>query len=386
LSFSNGQLPSGSQVTITRTASGASPVTLGTAAVGSDGSFALTDTAALTPGTQYTYTSSYGDLSAQTVVTAAKNAVSSFTFKVPPTAKVTQNFTLTGSVALDGGSARPGTLVTIVRHNGSQATTYPTPVNANGTFSWSQAENVTGTFTFTAHYNGDSSLGIAASSSVTGKLNVVKMTPTMSVSGPTQYTYEPKISVTVHLGSTYTNRTVAIYAQTVGSGSKRLLRQAKVNASGNLAVTDTTPYSTKFTAVFGGDARYAAQTLTHTVAVAGRATFYMNGWYTYQKVSGTTYRLYHHAGHLDVDVNVGPNKYGECVWFEVQEYYNGAWHPNMKTSCASLSASSDLSGYLAFTNADLGYDYRIRAHYLPPSTDVRNAADVTGWQYAIVKK
>jgi hypothetical protein len=387
LKFSNDELPSGTQVTITRaSANGTASTTVGTATVGSDGSYALTDTAALSPGS-YTYTAEYGNLPAQTTtVTVAANAVSTFTFNVPATAQITKNYTLSGSVALLGGPARAGTKVDIVRTFGTQVKDYTATVNANGGFSIGQAVGATGTFTFTAKYEGDPGLGVPASSSVTGKLNVVKMTPAMSLTGPTQYTYRPKTWVTVHLGPTYTNRTVSVYVQTAGSSSKKLLAKGTAKLGGTLTVPYTTSYSSIFTVVFGGDAHYAAVTMTRTVTVAAHISFSMTGYYGGKKINGINYRLYHHNAHLNVDTTIGPNRYGECVWFEVQEFYNGAWHSNKNTSCAALNALSTLPGYLTFTNADLGSYYRIRAHYLPASTKENIAANVSGWQYLVVLK
>jgi hypothetical protein len=213
------------------------------------------------------------------------------------------------------------------------------------------------------------------------------MTPGLSVTGPANYTYGQKIGVTVHLGwSTHTNRTVLVYAQTAGSTAKRLIKKAVVGSNGHLGITYATPSSTTFTVYYGGDAYNAPRTVTYATTMAGRVGFAMTGWYTSRNLSGLTYRLYHQGANLNVDVSVGPNKYGECVWFEVQEFYNGAWHSNMNTSCASLSASSALGGYLNFKNADLTTYYRIRAHYLPPSTDVSNVGNATGWQYLVVEK
>ncbi|HEX6449414.1 MAG TPA: hypothetical protein VF060_08130 [Trebonia sp.] len=376
--------PSGAQVTVTRTDPDGTTTTLPATPVGPDGSFTVTDTSVTATG-NYTYTVTYdGGASASTTVTVDQNAAK-LTLGGPATAGVTKTVNLTGSVTLLGGTVPQGTTVAVTRQlAGATATTLPAvPVGSDGSFSLPQTIGTLGTYTYKFTYNGDTTDGVAAVTA-TEKLTVTKNTPTLAMSGPTEYIYEPKIWVTAHLGSTYTNRTVAIYAQTAGSGTKRLLMKGTVNSNGNLIIALTTPSTTTFTAVFTGDARYAARTVTHTVTVQGSVALSINGYYSSKAISGTTYRLYHHTGQLDVDATVGPNKYGECVWLEVQEYYNGAWHGNKNTSCASLSPASKLSGYLSFTNADLGPYYRIRAHYLPSSSDVLNAGAITGWQYLIV--
>ena len=383
IALGGASLPAGTTATVSRTDPSGTQTTLDPVTVGTDGTFTVDDAGATTAGT-YTYAVSYGGQSASATVNVAQNAA---TLKVPASATigVDTSANLTGSVTLLGGSVPAGTTITVTRQmaGSTTITTLPSVTNGStGSFSVPQNLGTLGTYTYVFTYNGGTAYG---SATATEKVTVAKNAAPLTVSGPTTYTYEPRISVTAHLGSTYTNRTVAVYAQTVGS-AKKLLKQATVSSTtGNLSVALTTPYTTTFTVVFNGDARYAARTVTHKVTVLGRVSLAINGWASYVNVGGIVYRLYHHTGHLDVDSTVWPNKYGECVWYEVQEYYGGAWHPNKDTPCAPLSAASKLSGYLSFTSADLGPHYRIRAHYLPPSSDTKNAANITGWQYLVVK-
>lgn len=209
-----------------------------------------------------------------------------------------------------------------------------------------------------------------------------KMPATLTISAPAKATYEPTIAVKVHLGSVSANRTVSVYAQQAGAG-KKLIKKGTVDLSGNLTVNYKTPYTTTFTAVFSGDMLYAAKTVTHTVTVVPKMSLAVNGWYGSAKVNGTTYREYHTFSDIEADLSVAPGKSGECVWFQVQEYYNGSWHANMKSSCVALNPASKLSGYLTVNNADRGYHYRIQAHYLPAESDHRNGATATAWQYLL---
>jgi hypothetical protein len=138
--------------------------------------------------------------------------------------------------------------------------------------------------------------------------------------------------------------------------------------------------------VFSGDARYAAKTVTRDVGVRASTTMNMGGYYSSRKVGGTTYRLYHRSSYLYVTATTGPDKSGQCVKIEVQEYYGGAWHANETTGCSALNGSSQLSGYLTVTNGDLGYRYRVRADYIRSATDVSNQSSDSGWQYVLVEK
>jgi hypothetical protein len=145
-------------------------------------------------------------------------------------------------------------------------------------------------------------------------------------------------------------------------------------------------HSTTFSVVFAGDAEYAARTVSRTVYVRAAVSESVSGYYGSKRIRGVTYRLYHRKGKLDVAATVRPDKHGECVAFEVEEYYQGAWRVNTASACAVLNASSKGGGYFTLTGADIGYHYRIRAGYFRSSTDTTNVNNVSGWLYLIVEK
>lgn len=215
-----------------------------------------------------------------------------------------------------------------------------------------------------------------------GKTGTGKLPADLTISAPSRATYKPTIAVKVHLGSASANRTVSVYAQPPGSG-KKLVKKGTVDAFGDLTVNYTTAYTTTFTAVYSGDSAYAAKSVSAKTTVVPSMSLAVNGWYATKKIGGTTYLEYHKANDIDVDLTVGPNKSGQCVWFQIQELYGATWHANMKTSCVPLSSASKLSGYLTVNNADAGYHYRVAAHYLPAKGDGWNGGAVTGWQYLL---
>jgi hypothetical protein len=57
-------------------------------------------------------------------------------------------------------------------------------------------------------------------------------------------------------------------------------------------------YSTAYTAVFSGDARYHSASATTTVSVAARVTQSQAGYYKSVRYAGTEYRVYHAAAKL----------------------------------------------------------------------------------------
>lgn len=397
VTFSSDLVPGNAEVTVIRTGGpGALPPRrgimepggvfariLGKAVIGSNGTFTLTDTSVTTPGS-YTYHVEYpGATTASVTVNVARNSAV-LSLAGPARADVTRNFTLTGTLGFRGGTPPAGSEITIIRTYGRQVSRYPVRTAANGTFTFGQAVTSTGEFTFTAAYAGDPAMGIARASA-SHAVRSIRMTPSLSLTSPARYDYFPTMRVTIHLGPTYRNRTVYLYAREAGRNN-RLLGKEMVNARGLYTASFRTPYTTTFTAVFRGDARYSPKTVTRTVTVVARVTLSLNGYYASRTINGTVYRLYRYNGQLGITEDVLPaNKYGECGWIEVQEYYNGAWHANENTSCTDLSASSQLIGWLSMTHADRGYEYRLRAHFDRSKTDNSDANSQSGWQYVMVE-
>jgi YVTN family beta-propeller protein len=211
--------------------------------------------------------------------------------------------------------------------------------------------------------------------------------PKLSLStGASTFTYEPTVHVTAHLGTTATNRSVSIYAQPFGSKSKTLLKTGRVGSKGNLTVSYKAPHSTRFSAVFSGDARYRPTTVARVISVKARVSASLSGYYASDRIGGITYRLFHRHAYMHVHVTVRPNKSGQCIKFEVQVHYQGAWKGNGPTRCASLGSSSKLSVTSSLAHAAIGYHYRIRADYVRGSKDKTNLSNDSAWQYLIVKR
>ena len=208
---------------------------------------------------------------------------------------------------------------------------------------------------------------------------------TLSTGSSSKFTYQPTVRVTAHLGTTDTNRAVSIYAQPFGSKSKTLLKTGKVDSSGNLAVSYRAAHSTTFSAVFSGDSQYRPTSVTRVIYVRANVSETLSGYYASRRIGGITYRLFHHRVLMHVHVIVRPDKNGQCLKFELQEHYQGAWH-GATTRCVTLDSSSKISVAFRLTNADLGYHYRIRAEYIRSSKDTTNLSNDSAWQYFIVKR
>jgi hypothetical protein len=137
--------------------------------------------------------------------------------------------------------------------------------------------------------------------------------------------------------------------------------------------------------VFSGDANYAPRTVTHVIYVRAKVAESLAGYYRSRIIGGITYRLFHRRAVLRATAAVSPNKNGQCVKFEVQEHYRGAWHANVITKCGSLNSASKISVGFGLTHAGIGYHYRIRADYVRSSKDITNLSNDSAWKYLMVE-
>jgi YVTN family beta-propeller protein len=389
LTFGGTAPPDGTPVTVTRSVAGSTSVQTFSVTTDAVGHFSLGDTPPATG--QYTYTATYAG-TATTMSAAASHSVSvtlipaSLALSGPSTSDIGKKITITGGLTLGVGLPPAGTRITVTRSLAGSTSTKTSDVttDADGNFSLTDTPPGTGRYTYTATYAGSATIASAISSR---SVSVTLVSASLSLTtGATTRTYEPTIHLTAHLGATYRNRTVAIYAQPFGSKSRLLLRKATVNSRGDVSATYQAAHSTTFSVVFAGDAEYAARTVSRTVYVRAAVSESLSGYYGTKRISGTTYRLYHRKSKLDVIATVSPNKHGECAAFEVEEYYRGAWRVNSATGCAVLNRASKGEGIFTLTGADLGYHYRVRAGYFHSSSDTSNLDNVSGWQYVIVEK
>ncbi len=321
------------------------------------------------------------------VVSSPTLTQSTLSLSGPSSADVTKKVTLTGSLALSTGSApATGTPVAITRSlAGSTSTaTFNVTTAASGGFTVTDTPPGPGKYTYTASYSGSATIAAATASQV---VTVSLLPVSLSLStGASKYTYEPTVHLTAHLGTTYKNRTVSIYAQPAGAKARKLLKTAKVNARGEVTVSYKAPHNTKFSAVFSGDARYAAKTVTRTVEIRARVAESLSSYYSSERLGRITYRLYHRSALLHSRAVVSPNKHGECVEFEAEEYYQGTWYGNTATGCAKLTKSSKAYATFNLTHADIGFHYRIRADYIRSSKDTTNLSSDGPWLYFIVER
>ena len=112
-----------------------------------------------------------------------------------------------------------------------------------------------------------------------------------------------------------------------------------------------------------------------------------SGYFSTKKAAGVTYHVYHHTGDLGANVTVTPDKSGQCVNLEVQQWdpKGKAWFANATIGCIALNKSSKLSTYLTLLQAT-GAQYRVRADYARSGGDATNVNTDGSWFYFEVVK
>jgi hypothetical protein len=306
------------------------------------------------------------------------------TLSAPASVSLGTSVHITGTLTYSTGAAPTGTAVTITRtEQGSTGTqTFSVTTGTGGTFSLTDAPPGPGSFTYTASYAG--SENIAAATAVQ-TVTVSKLVPALTLStGPATFNYEPRIEVTAHLGSTDSDRTVAIYAHDLSGNKTVLLRRASVNSKGDLTVSYRAPHNTTFTAEFAGDAKYAARSVSKTVGVRASVSQRVTGNYGTEHHGGHLYYLFGKNKTLDSTLTVAPNQRGQCVKFEVEIYYRGTW-TGITSGCGKLPKSSSLLLKLSLRGGAIGVPYRLRGEFLPAKSDHANLGADSPWAYFLIE-
>jgi DNA-binding beta-propeller fold protein YncE len=191
--------------------------------------------------------------------------------------------------------------------------------------------------------------------------------------GQRSYAYGATAVVSAHLGTTDTNRFVSIYV-TPYEGTPRLLKRARVDATGTLLAHARVFKRTTFTATFAGDADSLPARATVVVGVHARVTNALRHYYARSGI----YHLYHVGTDPALVATVAPNEAGECLYFRAQQQIGGAWRALESSSCVTLDPHSRAAAYLGPPHT-AGEHVRLRAEW---RTHDGSAVSFGTWQYA----
>jgi hypothetical protein len=377
-------LPTNTSVTITRTAPDKMQTQQSVQPM-VNGDFSVTDTP--TEAGRYTYVASYAgdpDTAPATSLTIdVSAALNTATLKLSGQPLITfgANAVITGKLTLGIGSPAAGTAVTVVRTPAGSTVTKtfpPLKLNASGGFTLTDSKPAKARYTYTFTYAGNAS---TAKAKAAFTVTVARTTPTLQlITSAPNYVFGTRIRVTAALGPTFADRVISIYAKPAGLPAK-LLKTGTVNAFGTLSVSYVLPRSTALSAVFAGDVHNAPVTVTRGVGAFVKIAMSNSGYFETLTTRGITFRVYHHTGHLNTAIAVTPNKQGQCVNLEVQQWDSQiGWFPNATIGCYTLDTASKISTFLTLLDAS-GAEYRMRPDYVRSSSDTTNVSTNGAWFY-----
>ncbi|MFE4173236.1 YncE family protein [Streptomyces sp. NPDC056909] len=306
--------------------------------------------------------------------------VPSLTVNAPSTATRGSKLTVTGklsaTVPLPSGAKLQLTRSDLESPKGKSLPAL-TP-KADGSYTFTDTPLAGGTVTYKVAYAGDAAhMAVSASDKVTVPLT--KPTLTLNKNGSV-YNYGTDVSFTAHLGSTYKNRTVEIWANPFGGDKpNKLLKTGTVNSSGNISATVDMTRDTEVTAVFKGDTRIAPRTVKSTAYARVNASTAVSKHYKTAKIGSTSYYWFHKSTDPLLTTTMSYYK-GRKQRFDLQVYSGGKWY-----SAASEYFALGTNGKSAVSleaPGTSGIKARMRSVYVNGSSgDTVNSTTYGAWKY-----
>ncbi|MEV6109085.1 Ig-like domain repeat protein [Streptomyces sp. NPDC051940] len=317
------------------------------------------------------------------VIDQARRYPVTATVEVPSTATRAKALTVKGRIST--ALALPsGAQVAVTRTDGESPSGKSLGLKtlaADGSFSFADTPLAGGKATYKVSYAGDDQhFPATASGTVSVSYNAVSLAlykyPTSTVS------YGATVKFRAHLGSTYKNRTVAIYQDRAGDDKGRLLvKSGTVNSSGDLTAYVKMYRDTSVYAVFTGDSRTAAKTVKVWVPTRVSVKMYVNDYYKTAYTGGHTYYYIH--DYKDPVLSTAMTAYpGRSQRVDMQIYASGAWH-SVDPMYVPLNSSG--KSYVKL-EGDWPNNYKLRARsvYVDGSSgDSVNATTYSSWKYFI---
>lgn len=293
------------------------------------------------------------------------------TLTAPASVERATPYTLSGGLlgGVTGTEPIVGVTVTLIRTDLAGSRTVYLKTTVDG-FSYQDSPAVGGLVTWKATWPGTLDQTAATASRT---VKVSRLNPSMSIrTDATIYGYGTKATVTVHLGKTWNNREVQLFATRIRTGKTVLVAKGRVNSSGNLTATYGMASKTVFVVKFLGDYRYAPTARKATVNVRPKlimSTYMSTGhsgsvWYASK------------TGKISVIATIIPTGIGSCTQWVLQEYSGGAWRTIDGLTCAKTNWDSQA---VAIITGD-GKAGRLRINCTAPANTYRVAA-TSPWVY-----
>jgi hypothetical protein len=306
--------------------------------------------------------------------------VPTLTVNAPTTATRAKPLTVTGklsaTVALPVGAQLSVTRTDLESPNGKALPAVT--VKSDGTYSFTNTPPAGGKVKYTVKYAGDAT-HTAATAYDTVEVSRASTSLTLNNNGKL-YNYGTDVRFTAHLGTTYKNRSVEIWADPFGGDKpKKLIKTGTVNSDGNIAAWVDMTRDTTVTAVFKGDARYKPKTVKATAFARVKISTAVSKHYKTAKIGSTTYHWFHKS--VDPLLTTTMTYYpGRQQRFDLQVYYQGTWY-----SADSQYFPLGTSGRSAITLEgpdEAGIRARMRSVYVNGSSgDSVNSTTYGAWKY-----
>ncbi|MGW0627142.1 YncE family protein [Streptomyces sp. NPDC002758] len=302
------------------------------------------------------------------------------TVNAPATATRAKSLTVTGKLtadlALPAGTPLKVTRTDLDSPNGKSLGTKS--LGTGGKFSFTDTPPAGSKVTYKVTYEGDAT-HTSASASDTVDVSRAKPTLTLNNNGKV-YSYGADVKFTAHLGTTYKNRKVEIWADPFGSDKPNtLVKSGTVNSSGNLSVTLDLKRDAKITAKFAGDARWQPRSVSSTVGARVKVSTAVSGHYKTKYTYGQTYYYFHKSKDPLFTTTMSYYK-GRKQRLQFEVYYNGTWYDGGSEYFA-LGTSGISKVQLGGTH-DTGWRFRVRSSYINGSSgDTVNSTTHGAWKY-----
>jgi hypothetical protein len=292
--------------------------------------------------------------------------------------KLTVTGRLTATVPLPAGAKLQVTRVDLDSPSGKALPAVT--AKSDGTYSFSDTPPAGGTVTYKVTYAGD-----AGHSAVTAsdKVDVSRATTSLSLNNNGKvYSYGTDVTFTAHLGTTYKNRTVEIWANPYGGDKpNKLIKTGTVNSSGNISAKIDMTRDTDVTAVFKGDARYKSRTVKSTGYAKVKTSTSVSKQYKTAKIGSTTYYWFHK--NTDPVLTTTMTYYpGRKQRIDLQVYYAGKWYTTDGSPQYFKLGSNGKSAVSLGAPGTSGLKARVRSSYINNSSgDNVNSTTYGSWKY-----
>lgn len=305
-------------------------------------------------------------------------AATAITLTAPATATRAAALTIKGTIT---GNVPAGSTLTVTRSDleTDQLKLPDATTDASGTFAITDTPTAGGTVNYYVSYAGDDT---HLASMSWASIEVSRATPALTVNrNGTVNAYGATVAMTAHLGTTYKNRAVEIWADPAGTDqANKLLKKSNVDSAGNLTVSLRLTRDTVVTAVFRGDPRYALRTVTSTLHTRVSVSTSVTKQY---KTSGGYYYFRKTVNPVFTTTMTPYAKRKQKLFLDY--YSGGAWHA-WKSSLLTLT-SAGKSTYTLTGAHSVGVKYRVRAAYLTgTSGDSLNYTTYGAYHYFLFTK